>query len=188
MPSDVERTPGVILPRNCSLDEVLGALKGELSLWFWWVDVQSGPFRCPWRDDVKNDAIIERLYIDVPEFRNSCATAWDRGFVPKLHSHIYIDEWTYFYGANCAPSEFPSRAAHSYCLFSSSNQSEFYRWLASSGDLLIMYVDGWWEIYTNHANWQQYWLNAFPEAFIRTWRESGEAPEIPPTSDPRKSV
>ena len=171
--SDVERTPGVIVPRYCSLDQLIAPIRGELSTWLWWVDVQSGPITSNWRNDEKNQLLIDRLFIYVPEFRNTDTTAWNRGFVPKLHHHIHIGEWTYFYATNCAPVEFPNRAAYSATL---TRPDELFRWLALCDDLYVMHVAGWWEIYSNNSTWQTMWLNHFPDAFLRSWKKSGEPP------------
>jgi hypothetical protein len=146
-------------------------------MWRWWVCVQSGPIDSHWLGNgERNEALVERLFIDVPEFRDAGTTAWNRGFVPRLHTHVLIGEWTYFYATNCGESEFPGRAAHSHMHLA---RPEFFRELALTGDLYLVHVDGWWEVYTNRTEWQQLLLSEFPDSYVRTWKKYGEPPGDP---------
>lgn len=175
------QTSGVIIPSRCTLDEIIVAIRGRLSTWCWWINVQSGPFESLWLYTDDNEALVCQFWIDVPEFRDTSVSAWGRGFVPYLHNHVILDKWTYFYASSCDPNDFPRRAAQSERRLYSSTQfnPDFFQSLALTGDLFLMHVDGWWEIYTVNAKWQRRCLDHFSQAFIRTWNRAGEPPSHP---------
>ena len=50
--------------------------------------------------------------------------------------------------------------------------------LENQADFFLFYGDGWWEMYTPHAQWRRKFRSAFPKSYERSWRKAGEPPSI----------
>lgn len=170
------RSPGIILPGSRPFHEIIRPLSVEVAPCFWLIDDQQNPFGSTWLwASPENEAIVERKHFDAPACRDTSASCWRPFTFPRLAKHVIVDECTYFFAMRC-PKEDVSRRAVWIVPEIGKFTGEFFSYMDENVDLFLMQVDGWWELYTSHAEWRRKFRESFPESYERSWRMAGEPP------------
>lgn len=161
---------GLVLSKDESFSEVIRPLRAELAPCFWLVSHQSGgPFDSLFVS--QNEALFEKQRFDVPACRHTDCSCWRPATFPRLAERVILDEYTHFFALQCGELEMRQWAE----AYARQLTHEFGR-LEQRADLYLVYGDGWWEIYTPHADWLRRFRHAFPTSCDRSWRKAGQPP------------
>ncbi len=155
------------------MPDIIAPLADEVARCYWLVDTQSGPFRDGYLPE--QEAVYEKLFVEVERCRDTSTTCWRPGTLPRYAKEVVIDEWTYLFGMRCDEKSVPERAGW-LCSWVGKFDSDFFARLGVVADLFVMHVDGWWEVYTGHDEWQQRLRTAFPQSLKRSSGEVGRPP------------
>ena len=163
--------PGLVLSENRSFSEVIRPLTTEIAPCFWLIRHQSGgPFDSLFVS--QNESLFSRKRFDVPACRNTDCSCWWPHTFPRLAEHVFLDEYTSFLALRCDEDRVREWAEAHAQQFT----GECFGPLEQQADLFLLYGDGWWEMYTPRADWQQKLRLAFPQCYARSWRKAGEPP------------
>jgi hypothetical protein len=167
---------GLVLKGYDRLEVVLRPLAPYPTRCHWVIDDQTGPFDSLWiYGTPENEALLGRQFLDVPECRNTSTTCWRPRTLPKLASHLIVDEWTYFFAID-APEEEACRRAGLIVRHIGDLSGEFLDGLDSLADLFMFHADGWWEFYPTNLNWYHRLRSRLPGCTERSLRRAGEPP------------
>lgn len=165
--------PGVILPTNLTFAEVIRPLRAEVGLCYWLVDHQSGsPFDSLYVSEHAQK--FEKKRLDVQIGPRSAVSCWRPHTFPRLAEHVCLDEWTQLWGIKCDEAEVSDRVKW----LDAHPQLTSDAFSPMGADILLLWPDGWWEIYTSHDDWRQKLRRAFPNSYERSWRKAGEPPDL----------
>lgn len=147
--------PGLVLPGDRSLPEVLAPVADELPRCFWVADAQGGPLDSLWLfESDENDALVERLEWDVPAFRDTSTRGYRPGTVPRLARQFLVDEWSYYWAIDAAEPE-ALRRATALARHVGDFTEGFLERLSEVADLFVCHADGWWECFTARPDWHR---------------------------------
>ena len=166
-------TSGLVIRQTMPLKTILAPFAAELSKCYWLIETQSGPFRDHHLPD--KEAAYEKLFFETDACRDSSCTCWRPGTLPRHAEQVVIDEWTYLFAMRCDESSVAQRASWLRRKLGRFD-AEFFAKLGEVSDLFLMHVDGWWEIYTAHEEWQREFRIAFPRSLKRSAGEAGRPP------------
>lgn len=163
--------PGIVLPKDLTFAEVIRPVAAEAGLCFWLVDhALGGPFDSLYVS--AHEELFEKKRLDVPVGPNSAVSCWRPYTFPRLADRVLLDEWTHFWGIKCAEAELSDRVKRLDAHPQLTNDS----FCCMGADILLLWPDGWWEIYTPYAEWRRKLQCAFPSSYERSWRKAGEPP------------
>ncbi len=158
---------GLVLDGYRSLTEVCAPLANELSLCFWVVDSQSGPFDSAWLYELEeNEALIESLWWAGPALANTSTNGLRPGSIPRLAGRLIVDEWSHYFAIDAPEAQALARAT-ALASHMGDFSEPFLRNLDSLADLFICHADGWWEFFCRRPDWSRRLLSAWPNCFER---------------------
>jgi hypothetical protein len=167
---------GLVLTGNHRLEAVCHPLSADLSRCYWIVDDQAGPFDSLWiYESPEHEAMLDRLFLDVPECRDSSTTCWRPRTLAELASHLVVDEWTYFFAIDAPEAEACRRAGH-IARHIGDLPEGFFESLDDFADLFLFHADGWWEFYPTRPDWHQRLRCGLPGCTERESRLAGQPP------------
>ena len=161
---------GLIVPEYRPFAEIVRPLTAEVGPCHWVVCHQSGgPFDSHFS---MNNRRIEKKRLDVAECHFTDISCWRPFTFPLLAAHVRLDEWTQFAAIRGEDAKLRELAA-------SSSRRDFAQFFSveQPADLFLLYVEGWWELYTPHVEWGKKFRLAFPKSYERSWRKKGEPPD-----------
>jgi hypothetical protein len=143
---------GIIVENNIKFCELFEPIINEFENLYWLADFQSCPFNFDWRNESEeNEGFIEGIYIETPLLKNTSTQLWRPGTLPKTAPYIYFDEWSFLTGLKSTEDNIGKLITEFYvgqflC-------RKYFESVDLYAQIFIVYVDGWWEIYTNHKQW-----------------------------------
>lgn len=162
------KLPGLILPERRPFAEIIRPLVAEVGPCHWAVCQSGGPF-----DSLlaMKEPRVNAKRLDVAACRNTDISCWRPFTFPLLAAHVRLGEWTQFAAIRGDDTKVRELAA--------SGKQDFAKLFAveQPADLFLLYVEGWWEVYTPHVEWGKKLRVAFPKSYERTWRKMGEPPD-----------
>jgi hypothetical protein len=167
---------GLVLDGYRALAEVCAPLAAELSLCFWVVDIQSGPFDSLWMFETEaNEALVDGLLCEIPALENTATCVLRPGSIPLLADRLIVDEWSYYFAIDAPEPQALARATALACHIGDFSEP-FLRDLDGLADLFICHIDGWWELYCGRPDWSRRLLSAWPECFERDLSQACRPP------------
>jgi hypothetical protein len=162
--------PDLVIGTDLKFADVMRPLAAEVAPCFWLVDHESGgPFGSLLVG--RNEALLEKQRFDVAVCHNTDCSCWRPHTFPRLAEHLRLDEYTHFFALRSGEDEVREWAEQ----YARRLTHEFGR-LEQQADLHLIYGDGWWEMYTPHADWHRNFREAFPKFYKRSCRKAGQPP------------
>lgn len=164
-------SPGLVLPASLEFAQVVRPLAAETSPCFWLIRHQSGgPFGSLLVS--QNEGPFDKKRLDLTACHYADWSCWRPHTFPRLAESTRLDEYVFFFAVRRGEAEMSDWV------------TEYIRikvgildYLKREADLFLFYGDGWWEMYSPHAQWRRKFRSAFPKSFERSWRKAGEPPK-----------
>jgi len=134
----------------------------ELAARYWIIDSQSGPFSITDKPNFRElDGLLDTYFVETPDFENSSETLWRPGTFPKFADLLVVDEWTYLLGIDGPEEDALLKAVQ--ISRTPRFSDEFFTSISNAHAVLLVYPDGWWEVYADAVDVLQRFAN-LPDA------------------------
>jgi hypothetical protein len=151
---------GIILNYNVSLKDIIRPIKNEVSELYWLTVLQSGPFNLQFSyTNPSLQKTIEDALLNFANIANTSMNVWKPNGLTEYTEFILIDEWSYFIGIKCNEDNIEN-IANEFNIPCYMNK-EFFDKIKQYTEIFILYVDEWWEIYTDNKAWNKKILGHF---------------------------
>ncbi len=142
------RLAQIILP-DWGFPIVLSFL-GDMSRFWWVVDIQQGPFDGLWiYENAENEARHDDAFVEFEGLGDTSTYLLKPGTFPELAEHLIIDEHSYIAAFS---STDPGAALAHFRRFYLEYQGTYDEGWRKGSELLLIYPDGWWEVYTQNGD------------------------------------
>jgi hypothetical protein len=130
---------------------ILGSIICRLTAHFWLIDTQSGPFNITDKPNfLELEAEIDQYLVEVPKLESTSSALWRPGIVAHFENLFRLDEWT---SLTClAGPETDAISVATKLDAAPTLSASFFDLVESEAVAFFLYVDGWWEVYSNDSN------------------------------------
>jgi hypothetical protein len=144
---------GIIVEYDANFCEMFKPIIEEFERFYWLADFQSWPVDFDWsHENEENKRFVEEICLELPLLANTSTQVWRPGTLPKLAPYIHFSEWSYLTGLKCDENDV-GRLIAEFFFCKGFLYREYFQLVDLYAEIYIVYVDQWWEIYTNRKQW-----------------------------------